>query len=1025
MSLLSTAITGIKAHQTALETTGHNISNANTPGYSRQEAVMATNNPLFRGVGYIGQGVNISTVRRVTDEFLTIQLRQDTSTFHDLQTYRESIEQVDRILADDATGLQPQLDRYFAALQGAADNPAYIPSRDVVLGEAQGLVDRFETISRYLQDINSTLNGQLKTSTEQVNAIAKGIAELNEEIVTARGDAAAQPPNDLYDKRDELVRQLSELVEVDVVKVGETYNIAIGNGQPLVLKYDANRLEATPSLEDPNRYGIRYTSKTENLDITDNITGGSIGGRLEFRSEALDLAVNSLGRLAVAFVQETNAQHKQGIDLEGRFGNDFFRDMNDPSLTGDRVYAYGTNKPPNDRVFNVTFENTKELTTSEYTLNLPGPDASRFEVIRKFDGKVVEEGALTGDYPQAIEFDGLKVTLESGTFQQGDTFTIAPLRFAAEDVEKMIQRPAELALAYPVRAESSLSNVGSGYIDQGQMLSRDSKAFAVDGALTPPLVIKFESPTRYSVYDNSDPGRPVPLEPPLENIPFVPGTANTIFTDDPGETIVSSWRARLPQTPAIGNGGPSTAYLYNGINPERFQFFQTDPVTGKETELDRVSTGYGASAYEIAEELNLVEGVTARAYTEVQLSNFSNSTDTSGAPTYNPHNPMEVWVNGFELTQEIPNQNQNIYMDGFPVEVPEEMNPNFLADRINHHYELQQLGITAKSDGETLTITDENGNDILVEMRGDKPQPVISGAPVLPPGIPGNVTDYIDPGDTFEISTGESWSVDPFEGNTNGQLSNLNGYDFSEGGPYRYEMYLPDGRTGTVRLDGIYADGDAVKAAFEEQIQAQLDSPGRAEVDIDEQGNVSYKVFMRVEGTGTQAVSRVNVGGQVDVVMADGIRLETDPEVGGIFNGVPDARSSYMGFQFQVGGRPEAGDEFTIEWNDAGVSDNRNALDLVGLETTDTINDIDGGMTFTESYSQTVEQIGTLTSQAQIRSDASRAVLEGTQSEVDSVQGVNLDEEAARLIEFQVAYNANAKVIAVAQELFDSILAAF
>lgn len=1020
MSLLNTAITGIKAHQKALETTGHNISNANTEGYSRQEAVMVSANPLYRGFGYIGQGVEISTVRRVNDQFLTIQLRQDTSNFHDLQTYRESIEQVDRILADDRTGLQPQLDRYFAALQGAADNPAYVPSRDVVLGEAQGLVDRFATISEYLHDLNETLNGQLRTSTEQINALAVGIAELNEEIVNARGDAATAPPNDLYDKRDSLVRQLAELVDVDVIEVGETYNIAIGNGQPLVLKYDANRLEATPSLQDPNRYGIRYVSKVENVDVTDNITGGSVGGRLQYRNEALDLAINSLGRLAVAFVQETNAQHKLGIDLEGRFGNDFFQDMNDPSLTRERVYSYGTNGPPNDRVFNVYFEDTRELSTSEYTLNLPGPGATRYEVIRKADGVTVDEGALLGDYPQELEFDGLRVVLESGTFQQGDTFTIAPLRFTADKVEKLIDRPAELALAYPMRAETSLSNIGSGYIDQGVMLSRDTQAFSVDGQLSPPLVIKFESPTRYSIYDNSDPGRPKSLTPPMENIPFVPGTTNTIFTADPGETLVSSWRARLPQDPSIGVGGPSTTDLYNGINPERFQFYETDAETGQENALTRISTERGASAFEISEQLNRVSGVTARAYTEVQLANFTNS-----GTTYTPDNDFEIWINGYEITQELVSANQNIYMNGYPEDVPEAMEPNFLADRINHHFDLQRLGISAKSDGETLTITDENGRDILIEMRGDKPQPVIAGTPPLPPNDPSFINAYIDPGDTFSISNGEVHEVELITGDTQGLLNNLTGYDFSTDGPYIYQMYLPDGRTGRIEMNGNHATADDVKQEFQSKLNLLLDSPGYTEVDITERGEVTYKVFNKIDGTGNLNVARSNIGGQVDVIMADGIRLETDPQVGGIFNGVPDAQNSYMGFQFEIGGRPDAGDEFVINWNEDGVSDNRNALQLVGLETTDTINDIDGGMTFTESYSQTVEQIGTLTSQAQIRSDAARAVMEGTESEVNDVQGVNLDEEAARLIEFQVAYNANAKVISVAQELFDSLLAAF
>jgi len=238
-------------------------------------------------------------------------------------------------------------------------------------------------------------------------------------------------------------------------------------------------------------------------------------------------------------------------------------------------------------------------------------------------------------------------------------------------------------------------------------------------------------------------------------------------------------------------------------------------------------------------------------------------------------------------------------------------------------------------------------------------------------------------------------------------------------------MYLPDGRTGTIELTGNHVDGDSVKGEIQSKLNLLLDSPGFSEVHITERGEIEYQVHTLMMGTGTNDVSRMNVGGQVDVIMADGVRLETDPDVGGIFKGVPDAKASYKGFQFDIGGRPQPGDEFVITWNDDGVSDNRNALNLVALETTDTINDIDGGMTFTESYSQTVEQVGTLTSQAQIRSDSARAVLEGTESEINAVQGVNLDEEAARLIEFQVAYNANAKVITVAQELFDALLAAF
>lgn len=1021
MSLLDTAITGIKAHQQALETTGHNISNANTAGYSRQEVVLNTANPLFRGFGYVGQGVNVETVRRISNEFLQTQLYSDTATHFDLQTYREQIEQVDRILADDTTGLQPQFDRYFAALQGAADNPAYVPSRDVVIGEAQGLVDRFATIADYLNSQEEIVNGQITTMVAQVNALAYGVAELNESIVSAYGSATNEPPNDLLDQRDELVRQLSELVEVEVTEVDSALNISVGGGQPLVLTYEHAELEAIPGLTDPYRQGIQFVSDTTTIDITDTLGGGSLQGLVDFRNEALSLAINSVGRLAVAFTQETNSAHGLGIDLEGRFGQDVFQDLNDPDLSAERVFAYADNALPNDNEFFVYFADSSQITTSDYVLNIPGPENSRYEIIRLEDNEVVAEGGLANDFPQSFEFDGLELVLENGTFSEGDSFTIAPLRQVASQMELLLTEPSQLALAYPIRATTSLSNQGSGVIDQGTMLSLDSSTLATAGELSPPLLIRFESETRYSVLDNSDPGNPVALSPPLENIAFVPGGNNTIFTDDPGETMVNSWRARLPREATIAEGGPSTAELSNGINPERINFYQTDADSSEvSAAYPTISTAAGASAAEIATALSVVDGVSATAYTVVQLSQFTNS-----GTTYSPDNDFEVWINGYELTQTLTSANQSIYMEGYEEEVPDELTANFLADRINAHYDLQAAGIRASSDGVTLTITDENGNDILVEMRGDEPQPVISGNPPLASGEAANVNAYIDPGDTFLISTGERYGVEALSGDTLGLLNNLSGYDFSEGGPYQFELYLPDGRTGTIELVGDHETADEVKAEIAEEIRQLLDSSGQVEVFITASGEVEYQVYMQVAGTGSDDVARVNIGGQVDVTMADGIFMETEPMLGGIFNGVPAAQSTYKGFQFNISGNPEAADEFSIAWNEGGVSDNRNALDLVAIETNDTVNNQDGGMTLTEGNSQLVEQVGTLTSQAQIRSDASEAVLERTTAELTDIRGVNLDEEAARLIEFQAAYNANAKVISVAQQLFDSLLAAF
>ncbi|TXR53242.1 flagellar hook-associated protein FlgK [Reinekea thalattae] len=1006
MSLINTAISGLNVAQTALEVTGNNISNAETEGYSRQVVEVSSSISLYTGSGYIGTGADVVDITRITDEFLTVQLRSDTSDFFDLETYRELIEQVDTLISTDSTGLQSSMDQFFAALQTAAENPAYIPSREVLIGEAESLSAQFNMVADYLNDIETTLDSQIAASAKEVNSLAETIALLNQQIMSSAGSATGLDANDLLDARDQAVLELSSYIDVDVDEVDGGYNISIGSGQALVLGVTSYSIEATASESDPTQMGITYVGATSRVDITDDISGGSIAGMIDFREQSLDSTYNSIGQLALTISEAINSTHTYGLDLNGEWGGEFFSEINSDDLVSNRVTSFYTNTSANDNYFSVYIEDTSALTGSDYTLSVPGPGTTRYQ-ITDGDGNVVLEGGLQNDFPQEIEFDGLRLVIEDGSFAEGDGFTINPYSGAAENMTTVISDPEAVALAYPIRAITNLSNNGSGEIDQGTMLSIDTETFSVDGELSPPLVIVFHDEYTYSVYDNTDEGNPVSLEPPLEYLSYVPGTTNTIFTDDPGETQVSSWRARLPFDATTVDQG-DTEDLYNGINPERFEFYYTDSETGEVTLMDDLSTESGASAAEIANELSFIDGVEARAYTEVQMTNFTNN-----GTTYVPDNEFEVWINGFNITSEVTASSQTTYMDGYPEEVPDEMTPDFLADRINSHYELVDSGIVAYSDGTTLTIVDSSGEDIVIEMTGDKPDEV------LVDGVP----DVIDPGDSFQLSTGQTWSIDPIVGNTDGSLNNNTGYDFTEEGPYEYELYLPDGRTGYITLDQNYSDAETMIADIEDKITDLLDDTSVAEVSIDASGNLSYKTLMTISGTGDPTqVEAVSIGGQVDITMADGISLETDPDIGGIFNGIPDAQSTYFGFQFEISGNPEAGDEFSIEWNEDGVSDNRNALDLVNLETAEIVY---GTTTMGELYSLTVERVGAQTSSVQVLASASEVILETTAAEVQSIQGVNLDEEAALLIEYQALYSANAKVISVAQELFDTLLATF
>ncbi|MFY0665840.1 MAG: flagellar hook-associated protein FlgK [Natronospirillum sp.] len=1020
MSLLNIALTGLNASQKQLEVIGNNISNANTAGYSRQEVILNSSQSQFMGVGYIGSGVDVTTIRRLHDSFVTEQMRADTQLFKGFETYRDNIDQINRLLGDERTGIGPVLSDFFSALQTASDSPGFIPAREAFIGAASVLQDRFNLIYERMDQQSNLINDQLRSYSGEVNTLATGIAQLNEDIQNARGDSRRAPPNDLLDKRDEMVRQLSEIVSVDVVVADGNYDVYIGSGQALVIGFEANRLETQPGIKDPSRSDIMFVSKKERLAITDSITGGQLGGTLKFRNENLDEALNYLGRVAIGVATAFNEQQARGINLFGAFGSDMFTDYNDQALARSRVQYSANNARPNDRVVEVYIRDIGELSVSDYEMRFTGPRDSNYEVVRLTDGEVVSSGVISGERPASVSFDGIEVKLVSGTFQEGDRYVFQPTRGAAKDFDLKLTLPAELAFAMPITGGSSLANQGTGAIDNGVLLDANTSSFAVPGELSPPILVVFESADRYTLLDNSDPLRPRQLQPPMRNLPFTPGIANDIFSNNPGETQVTSYSGWLPKVPFTQAANQPDSWPSNGFNPERITF-QTLGPDGKPQLLEHVSTPGGASAKQVASELNGVPGVTARAFTEVELSNFRDAT-----PPYDPPVPFEVYINGVDIT--MPGEDigdiQGIFEEGFIKEVPSPLTADFIASRINSSFELQDLGISAKSDGFSVKITSADGDDIRIEMKGDRPQDVANAR-----------------GDSFEVSNGQQVFLDSVGADTRGLLTQSQGFDFSERGPYLYEFTTPYGDKASIELTDNYADADDMLLGIAQKIEAELasqerikrndpwlngaDAPGRVDVSIDERGNISFKVVMKMEGQGNADSQKMTMGGQVDVVMDDGITMTTEPPYGNLFTGTPDALPTYTGYQFQIDGRPVAGDRFEIGYNKDPSADNRNSERMIDLQTAKLLNGRDGGLNFNDAYSQLIQQIGLSTRQAQINTETARVSLDQTESAWQQVSGVNLDEEAARLVRFEQAYNANAQMIRVAQEIFNSLLGAF
>lgn len=332
MSLLGIGTTALTAAQTSLATTSHNISNINTEGYSRQRAELATYTPNFNGTHYQGNGVNVLGVERAYDDFLASQVRVYTSAQSQQDTFLTFSKQVDEMLSSDTLGINNGMQDLFNAVYDVSNDPTSIAARQSLLSQAELLANRFTTIDSQLQEIDAQLDNSMSVAVDNINEISAGIANLNEAITVLTTSSGAVP-NDLLDQRDQLVRELSDLVSVDIVQDGLAYNVFIGNGQGLVVgnsKIDVSTITDTSTT--PPRLSIGYGPN--NMDISNQMTGGKIGGILQVRTDVIDASRADLDELAEGIVTSFNTVQTAGVDLDGTTGTNIF----DPAgITGGTI----------------------------------------------------------------------------------------------------------------------------------------------------------------------------------------------------------------------------------------------------------------------------------------------------------------------------------------------------------------------------------------------------------------------------------------------------------------------------------------------------------------------------------------------------------------------------------------------------------------------------------------------------------------------------------------------------------------
>ena len=574
--LLSIAVSGLRSYQAGISTTGHNITNAEAEGYSRQRVELTTRDPQRLGGEFFGSGITISSIGRIADAFVNDKLRTDISTFNQTDTYYSHIVQVDNLLAGESTSISLQMQNYFESLQVASDDPTSLTGRQMVLDNANALVERFHDLLARQQLLENGVNQELVAATTEITVLAKGIADLNFEIVGSSSSGAGPSPNDLLDRRDLLIRQLAEKVELSVIEQNDgSVNLYVGSGQVLVLGALSNGLTVVTGTPDPDKKMVALTVNGTVQNMRQDVLGAELGGLISFRDDIVGTVVNSLGRTAMALADQVNKQHQLGMDLEGKLGNRFFNDINSASAVLERVVKDVANALPPNRVMDVTITDVGQLSTSDYELRFDGPTSNDYQLVRREDNKVVSTGPLAG-IPGAIAVDGFSINLTSGAFQQGDRFVIKPTFAGAGNISMEIPRPHELAIAAPIRTTHSATNQGSGTISQGTAVDTSTAAFTTtQGALSPPILIRFTSATTFDVLNNTNPAAPAAMGAAFTGLAYPPTV--------PGQPLPTSlgYQVELGGTPVTGDTF-TIDYNSNGVSDNRnlslISFLNSKPI---------------------------------------------------------------------------------------------------------------------------------------------------------------------------------------------------------------------------------------------------------------------------------------------------------------------------------------------------------------------------------------------------------------------------------------------------------------
>lgn len=451
--ILGTGVSGLSAAQFGLDTTGHNIANVNTEGYSRQRVeTESTVGNAFRST-FLGNGTQLSAITRSFNEFNYKEVLFNESQYNYNETRLTNASRLDNLLADPDTGITAAFEELYDGINGVVEEPTLISARNVVISQVENTVKRFNTLYEEVavQHMGS-INEEIYTSVAEINSITQEIALLNTKIqVESAVGSQGFAPNDLLDSREGLIKRLSQMTQVDTIELNDgTVNVTVGQGVTLVTGGYALPMSVVRNEYDTGVLEIGVSTKADSLSksiVTDQISGGSVASLISVRDEMILPAIRELGKLAMVIADTFNRQQSLGRDLNGAEGENLFTDVNDPQLVLTRTF--GSSENPLETKFGVYIRNAKELTTDVYDMEYDGTDLTISDpngnVIQTFDA--VDIAAMNTGTQLIVADTGLALAIDTDNMTTGDRWKINPLQNGASKIDRVLDDPKFIAAA--------------------------------------------------------------------------------------------------------------------------------------------------------------------------------------------------------------------------------------------------------------------------------------------------------------------------------------------------------------------------------------------------------------------------------------------------------------------------------------------------------------------------------------------------------------------------------------------------